>query len=89
VVLIKEKKKQLIEAYRSHEKDTGSASVQIALLTERINDLSEHFKRHKKDHHSRQGLLKLVSLRRRLLDYLKRQDEKTYQDIIKKLTLRK
>ena len=89
MALVKEKKKELIETYKSHDNDTGSPSVQIALLTERINGLSGHFKSHKKDHHSRQGLLRLVSTRRRLLDYLKRQDEKAYHDIIKKLDLRK
>ena len=72
-----------------NEKDTGSASVQIALLTERINSLSGHFKAHKTDHHSRQGLLRMVSVRRRLLEYLKKKDEKGYQDLIKKLDLRK
>jgi len=87
--LVKEKKKELIENFKGHEKDTGSASVQIALLTERINTLSGHFKDHKKDHHSRQGLLRMVSTRRKLLEYLKRKDEKAYQDIIKKLDLRK
>ena len=72
-----------------HEGDTGSAGVQIALLTERINSLSGHFKAHRRDHHSRQGLLRMVSIRRRLLDYLKRKDQKAYQDIIKRLDLRK
>ncbi len=89
MALVKEKKNELIANFKSHEKDTGSASVQIALLTERINLLSGHFKTHKKDHHSRYGLLRLVNTRRRLLDYLKRKDEKAYQDIIKKLDLRK
>jgi small subunit ribosomal protein S15 len=87
--LVKDRKKKLIEDFKNHERDTGSASVQIALLTERINLLSEHFKNHKRDHHSRQGLLRLVNTRRRLLDYLKRKNEKAYQDIIKKLELRK
>lgn len=87
--LTKEKKTQLIGGYKVHEKDTGSPSVQIALLTERINSLSDHFKTHKKDHHSRQGLLRMVSIRRRLLEYLKRKNAKDYQEIIKKLDLRK
>ncbi|MBI5143883.1 MAG: 30S ribosomal protein S15 [Candidatus Omnitrophica bacterium] len=89
MVSIKEKRKELIKDFKVHEKDTGSPSVQIALLTERINSLSEHFKTHKRDHHSRQGLLRMVSIRRRLLEYLKRKDRQGYQDIIKKLDLRK
>jgi len=87
--LLKEKKNEIVKTYKEHEKDTGSASVQIALLTERINSLSGHFKTHKKDHHSRHGLLRMVSIRRRLLEYLKRKDQKHYQEIIKKLDLRK
>ncbi|MFH0764399.1 MAG: 30S ribosomal protein S15 [Candidatus Omnitrophota bacterium] len=87
--LLKEKKKEIIKTYKEHEKDTGSASVQIALLTERINSLSEHFKAHKKDHHSRHGLLRMVNTRRKLLEYIKGKDLKGYQDIIKKLDLRK
>jgi small subunit ribosomal protein S15 len=86
---VKEKKKELIKDFKMHEGDTGSAGVQIALLTERINSLSGHFKAHRRDHHSRQGLLRMVSIRRRLLDYLKRKDQKAYQDIIKRLDLRK
>ncbi|MFA5146358.1 MAG: 30S ribosomal protein S15 [Candidatus Omnitrophota bacterium] len=89
MVLEKTKKKELITGFKVHEKDTGSPSVQIALLTERINSLSDHFKMHKRDHHSRRGLLRMVSIRRRLLEYLKRKDEKEYQDIVKKLDLRK
>ncbi|MCX5686312.1 MAG: 30S ribosomal protein S15 [Candidatus Omnitrophica bacterium] len=89
MALLKEKKKEIIKTYKEHEKDTGSPSVQIALLTERINSLSEHFKSHKKDHHSRHGLLRMVSVRRRLLEYLKRKDTESYQEIIKKLDLRK
>ena len=85
----KEKKKELIGGYKVHEKDTGSPNVQIALLTERINSLSGHFKAHKKDHHSRRGLLRMVSTRRKLLEYLKKSDEKEYYAIIKKLDLRK
>ena len=87
--LLKEKKQDVIKTYKEHEKDTGSAHVQIALLTERINSLSEHFKAHKKDHHSRHGLLRMVNTRRKLLDYLKRKDSKSYQEILKKLNLRK
>ena len=89
MALVKEKKKEIITSFKEHEKDTGSASVQIALLTERINSLSEHFKAHKRDHHSRHGLLRMVSIRRRLLEYLKKKDQKEYQNIIKKLELRK
>ena len=89
MALVKEKKTEIINGFKVHEKDTGSPSVQIALLTERINSLSGHFKAHKKDHHSRQGLLRMVSIRRRLLEYLKRNSAKDYQDIIKKLDLRK
>ncbi|MBL7068978.1 MAG: 30S ribosomal protein S15 [Candidatus Omnitrophica bacterium] len=88
-MLAKEKKTKVIEDYKTHPKDTGSCSVQIALLTERINSLTTHFKTHKKDHHSRQGLLKLVNQRRRLLDYLKRYDENKYKELIKKLDIRK
>ena len=89
MALVKEKKNEIIKTFKSNEKDTGSPSVQIALLTERINSLSGHFKEHKKDHHSRQGLLRMVSIRRRLLEYLKRKDLKEYQNLIKKLDLRK
>ena len=85
----KETKTALIEEYKVHEKDTGSPEVQIAILTERINSLTEHFKVHKKDHSSRRGLLKLVSKRRRLLDYLKRHDNTKYQELLEKLKLRK
>ncbi|HAJ57154.1 MAG TPA: 30S ribosomal protein S15 [Candidatus Omnitrophica bacterium] len=83
------KKQEIIETYKVHAKDTGSAFVQIALLTERINQLSKHFEQHKKDHHSRQGLLKMVSTRRRLLTYLKNNDAKKYGEILSKLGLRK
>ena len=89
MALAKEKKKELINNFKVHEKDTGSPNLQIALLTERINSLSEHFKTHRKDHHSRRGLLRMVSVRRRLLEYLKRKDLKSYQEIVKKLDLRK
>ena len=83
------KKKEIIESYKMHAKDTGSATVQIALLTERINQLSKHFEVHRKDHHSRQGLLKMVSTRRRLLSYLKVHDTKAYEELLSKLGLRK
>ena len=89
MALVKEKKTDIIKTYKINEKDTGSPSVQIALLTERINSLSSHFKMHKKDHHSRQGLLRMVSVRRRLLEYLKKKDTPEYQGLIKKLDLRK
>lgn len=87
--LSKEEKEKVIQNYKVHDKDTGSSAVQISLLTKRINDLTGHFKVHKKDHHSRYGLLKLVSQRRRFLDYLKRQDPKKYSKLIKELGLRK
>lgn len=84
-----ENKQQIIRNFKLHETDTGSSSVQIALLTERINHLTEHFKIHKRDHHSRRGLLRLVARRRRLLNYLKREDPKKYEEILEKLSLRK
>ena len=84
-----QKKEELIGKHRVHDKDTGSPEVQIALLSERINYLTEHFKVHKKDHHSRRGLMKLVGQRRRLLDYLKRKDADRYRSIIGKLGIRK
>ena len=84
-----ETKKNLVDQHRTHEKDTGSPEVQVALLTERINGLSEHFKSHAKDHHSRRGLLKLVSQRRRMLDYLRRNDLQRYQSLISRLGLRR
>ncbi len=83
------RKKNIIEKYRSHENDTGSPEVQIALLTERITHLTEHFKVHAKDHHSRRGLLKLVGKRRRLLDYLKSKQLDRYREVIKQLGIRK
>ena len=89
MALVKEKKQEVINNFKEHEKDTGSPSVQIALLTERINSLSGHFKAIKGDHHSRHGLLRMVSIRRRLLEYMKRKDPKEYQGIIKRLDLRK
>jgi len=84
-----QQKSQIINSYRTHGSDTGSPEVQIALLNERINYLTEHFKKHVKDHHSRRGLLKLVGQRRRLLDYLKRRDFDRYKEIIQKLGIRK
>ena len=82
-------KSEIIDKYKKHGKDTGSSEVQIALITGRINDLTEHFKVHKKDHHSRRGLLKLVGQRRRLLDYLKNKNLDEYRKLIKSLGLRK
>ena len=89
MVLEKEKKQNIVESFRHHQKDTGSSAVQVALLTERINVLTGHFKGHKKDFQSRRGLLKLVSSRRRLLDYMKKHSKKEYEEIVKKLSLRK
>ena len=84
-----EEKKVLIDQFKLHDSDTGSPEVQIALLTQRINHLNEHFKIHKKDHHSRRGLLKLVGQRRRLLNYLKSKGVSRYRTVIKALGLRK
>ncbi len=84
-----ERKQEIINQYRRDEKDTGSSEVQIALLTERINELTEHLKVHKKDNHSRRGLLKMVGKRRNLLNYLAKKDEATYKELIQKLGLRK
>lgn len=83
------KKSEIIEKFKVHPTDTGSSEVQIALLTDRIKYLTEHFKEHKKDHHSRQGLLKLVGQRRSLLDYLKKKDINKYRKILQELGLRK
>ena len=88
-MLRKEEKTSVIEANRLHEHDTGSPEVQIAILTQRINELTEHIKVHQKDHHSRRGLLKMVSRRRKLLDYLKRTDVAAYRKLIDALSLRK
>ena len=85
----KEGKSAIVEEFRLHEKDTGSTEVQVALLTERINQLTEHLKVHRHDHHSQRGLLKLVGQRRRLLAYLKREDLARYQALIAKLGLRR
>jgi small subunit ribosomal protein S15 len=89
VALSKDRKTELIGSYRTHESDTGSPEVQVAILSERINYLTEHFKAHAKDHHSRRGLLMLVGRRRRLLDYLKLKDAQRYSDLIKRLNIRK
>jgi small subunit ribosomal protein S15 len=89
VALTKDKKTAVIGDYKKHEKDTGSPEVQVAILSERINYLTEHFKTHSKDHHSRRGLLKLVGQRRRLLDYLKSKDVDRYAEVIKRLGIRK
>ena len=89
MALTKDKKTALIGTYKTHTTDTGSPEVQVAILSERITYLTEHFKTHAKDHHSRRGLLKLVGQRRRLLDYLKSKDVNRYADIIKKLGIRK
>ena len=87
--LVKDQKEKVITDYRVHGTDTGSAPVQVALLTERINLLTGHFKAHRKDHHSRYGLLKLVSQRRKLLEYLKSTDRSEYKKILDRLNLRK
>ncbi len=89
MVLTRTHKKKVIDSYKINPKDTGSIQVQIALITERINQLSDHFKAHKKDHHSRLGLIKLVSQRRRFLEYLKRGDLKAYQELTEKLNIGK
>ncbi|MDD5196180.1 MAG: 30S ribosomal protein S15 [Candidatus Omnitrophota bacterium] len=89
MVLLKEKKAKIIDEFKVNARDTGSAEVQIAVLTERINLLGEHFKLHRKDFHSRRGLLTLVGTRRRLLNYLKKKDTKKYVEILGKLSLRK
>ncbi len=89
MALLKEKKTKVIDSYKVHSKDTGSAEVQVALLTERINELGGHFKTHKKDFCSRRGLLVMVGKRRRLLNYLKKKDAKKYEEVVGKLNLRK
>ena len=88
-MLAREQKRTVIDRYRTHDSDTGSPEVQIALLSERIGELTEHFQTHKKDHASRRGLLMLVSKRRRLLNYLKTYDSERYKDVISKLGIRK
>ncbi|UCG78495.1 MAG: 30S ribosomal protein S15 [Nitrospirota bacterium] len=87
--LERQKKDEIIGAFKTHDSDSGSPEVQIALLSERIKYLTEHFKVHKKDHHSRRGLLKMVGRRRKLLDYLKGKDKGRYQKIIEQLGIRK
>ena len=87
--MTKERKQEVIESFKRDEKDTGSPEVQVALLTERINELTEHLKVHKKDNHSRRGLLKMVGKRRNLLTYLAKKDEARYKAIVEKLNLRK
>lgn len=89
VTLSKARKTSIIEGNRTHDSDTGSPEVQIAILSERVSYLTEHLKTHAKDHHSRRGLLMLVGQRRRLLDYVKRKDHKRYRSLIEKLGLRK
>ena len=84
-----EDKKEIINEFKLHDSDTGSPDVQVAILTKRINELTEHFKIHKKDHHSRRGLLMLVGQRRRLLNYIKDRDIKRYRELLKALNLRK
>lgn len=88
-MLATEKKQEVIRSFKLHDTDTGSPEVQIAIMTERINYLTEHFKVHKKDHHSRRGLLKIVGQRRRLLDYLKKKDVNRYKAVIEKLGIRR
>ena len=85
----KDRKTEVIDTFKTHEGDTGSPEVQVAILSERINYLTEHFKSHAKDHHSRRGLLMLVVKRRRLLDYLKNKDAQRYSDLIKRMNIRK
>ena len=89
MALSKDRKTELIGSYKTHEADTGSPEVQVAILSERITYLTEHFKTHAKDHHSRRGLLMLVGKRRRLLDYLKMKNVERYSDLIKRLNIRK
>ena len=88
-MLATEKKQEIINSFKKHDSDTGSPEVQIAILTERITYLTEHFKIHKKDHHSRRGLLKLVGQRRRLLDYLKGEEVDRYKKVIERLGIRR
>ena len=89
MAIVKEKKTEVINRFKTHAKDTGSAPVQVAVLTAQINQLNEHFKTHKKDFHSRRGMLLLIGKRRRLLDYLQKIDPKKYVETINKLDLRK
>ncbi len=89
MVLTKDRKTEVIDSYKTHDSDTGSPEVQVAILTERITYLTDHFKIHKKDHHSRRGLMKLVGQRRRLLDYLKDKDINRYRTLIQRLGIRR
>jgi small subunit ribosomal protein S15 len=89
MAISQERKRQIIEEFKTHENDTGSPEVQIAILTENINNLTEHFREHKKDHHSRRGLLKMVGQRRKLLAYLKNKDIQRYSALIERLGLRR
>jgi small subunit ribosomal protein S15 len=88
-VLTNEKKKEIVEKYKVHESDTGSPEVQIAIMTERINYLTEHFRQHKHDHHSRRGLMKMIGHRRSLLNYLRKKDVNRYRELIQSLGLRR
>ena len=89
MVMTTDEKQKIVKKFQFHEKDSGSPDVQVAILTERIKYLTEHFKTHKKDHHSRRGLLKLVGKRRRLLNYIQKNDVQHYREIIEKLGIRK
>lgn len=89
MTLVKDKKKEVIQKFAEHEKDTGSCNVQIAILTERINSLTDHFKSHKKDFNSRVGLLRMVGKRKKLLDYLKQESPEKYRELADKLSLKK
>ncbi len=89
MTLTVERKQEIVDRFGKSATDTGSTEVQVALLSERINGLTEHLREHKKDHHSRRGLLMLVGQRRRMLDYLRREDQQRYQDLIKRLGLRR
>jgi len=89
MALTKEEKTAAVESQRIHDRDTGSSEVQIGILTKRITSLTDHFKTHKKDHHSRRGLLQMVGRRRKLLDYIRRRDEAKYQSVIAALGIRK
>ena len=89
MAVLQERTKEVVQSYRRHDSDTGSPEVQIALLTDRITYLTEHFKTHQSDHHSRRGLLKLVGQRRRMLDYLRGRDFQRYKSVIERLGLRK
>ena len=88
MALLTQEKANIVNEYKRNEGDTGSPEVQIALLTENINKLQNHFKRHKKDHHSRNGLIRMVNLRRKLLTYLKKKNSESYKELVKKLNLR-